>query len=144
MRALVQRQLKEGFKMRREEALERAEKMTDKRINFVTTHSAFLPNVNRILKRHGHFLKEEGLDRYIKETPRLSLRRGKNLSDLVVNAKRRSKEGWSGSCGKGCKLCKFMVDAKEVKDKRGGAREIKGKMDCWELYMGCGAGDATK
>ena len=89
-----------------------------------------MPSVNKILKRHGHFLKEEGLDRYIGETPRLSLRRGKNLADLVVNAKKKVVEGGSGPCGKGCKLCSFMVEAKEVKDKRGGRREIKGRMDC--------------
>ena len=126
----VQRQLKEGFRMTRERALERAEKKKDKRINFVTTHSAFLPNVNKILKRHGHFLKEEGLDKYIEETPRLSLRRGKNLADLVVNAKKKKEEGGSGSCGKGCKLCTFMVETKEVKDKRGETKKIKGEMDC--------------
>ena len=126
----IKRQLKEGFKMSREEALERAKKKEDKKINFVTTHSAYLPNVNKILKRHGHYLKEEGLDRYIKEIPRLSLRRGKNLSDLVVNAKNKVKEGGSGPCGRGCKLCNFMVETKEIRDKRGEIRKIKGKMDC--------------
>ena len=84
----MKRQLKEGFRMSRDKAMERAEKREDKRINFVTTHSAYLPNVNKILKRHGHFLKEEGLDKYIKDIPRLSLRRGKNLADLIVNAKK--------------------------------------------------------
>ena len=34
-------------------------------------------------------MKEEGLDRYIEDTPILSLRRGKNLADLVVNAKKK-------------------------------------------------------
>ena len=51
----VQRQLKEGFKMTRGEALERAGKKTDNKINFVTTHSAYLPNINRILKRQPFF-----------------------------------------------------------------------------------------
>ena len=125
----VKRQLKDGFKMSREEALKRADKKEDRRINFVTTHSAYLPNINKILKRHGHFLKEEGLDKYIKETPRLSLRRGKNLSDLVVNAKKKPKEGGSGPCGKGCKLCEFMVETDEVTDKRGERKKIKGTMD---------------
>ena len=129
----VSRQLKEGYKMPREEALKRAEKKEDKRINFVTTHSAYLPNVNKILKRHGHFLREEGLDKYIKETPRLSLRRGKNLADLVVNAKKKEGEEGSGPCGKECKLCKFMIETKEVKDKRGETKKIKGKMDCRTL-----------
>ena len=126
----IKRQLKEGFKMSREEALERAGKKEDKRINFVTTHSAYLPNINRILKRHGHYLKEEGLDKYIKDTPRLSLRRGKNLADLVVNAKKKSEEEGTGPCGRSCKLCKFMVETKEVIDKRGERKKIKGKMDC--------------
>ena len=126
----VQRQLKEGFKMTREEALERAGKKKDNRINFVTTHSSHLPNVNKILKRHGHYLREEGLEKYVKETPRLSLRRGKNLSDLVVNAKAKKEEGGSGPCGKECKLCKFMVKTNEVKDKKGEMRRIKNKVDC--------------
>ena len=82
------------------------------------------------MKRHGHFLKEEGLEKYIKDTPRLSLRRGKNLADLVVNAKKKTNEGGSGPCGKGCKLCQFMVNTSEVVDKRGVRRKIKGNMDC--------------
>ena len=96
----VKRQLKEGFKMERKQALERAERKEDRRINFVLTHSAYLPNVSGIIKRHGHYLKEDGLDRYIEELPRLSLRRGKNLADLVVNAKVKKEEGRSGPCGK--------------------------------------------
>ena len=127
----VSRQLKEGFKMSREDALKRVKRKEDNRINFVTTHSAYLPNVNKILKRHGHFLKEEGLDRYVKEIPRLSLRRGKNLADLVVNAKKKTEaEKGSGPCGRGCKLCTYMVETKEVKDKRGEIKRIKGTMDC--------------
>ena len=55
------------------------------------------------------------------------------MSDLVVNAKKRNQEGGSGPCGKGCKLCRFMVETKGVKDKRGETREIKGKMDCRTL-----------
>ena len=96
-------------------------------------HSVYLPDINKILKRHGHFLKEEGLDKYIKETPRLSLRRGKNLADLVVNAKKKSKEGGSGPCGRGCKLCEFMVETREVMDKRGERKKIKGMLDCRTL-----------
>ena len=116
--------------MTRKEALVRAEKKKDEKINFVTTHSLHLPNVNKILKRHGHYLKEEGLDRYVKETPRLSLRRGKNLADLIVNAKKKETGGGSGPCGKECKLCRFMMQATEIVDKRGEARKIKGRMDC--------------
>ena len=106
------------------------EKKVDNRINFVTTHSAYLPNINRILKRHAHYLKEEGLERYIEEVPRLSLRRGKNLADLVVNAKEKKVTGGSGPCGKQCKLCRFMLETGEIKDKRGEMKVIKGKMDC--------------
>ena len=58
------------------------------------------------------------------------MRRGKNLADLVVNAKMKTKEGGSGPCGKGCKLCKFMVETKVVKDKKGEMRMIKNEMDC--------------
>ena len=70
------------------------------------------------------------MDKYIKETPRLSLRRGKNLADLVVNAKKKEGDGGTGPCGKGCKLCGFMVETKEITDKRGDIKKIKGRMDC--------------
>ena len=75
----VRQQMKENFKMEREQALKRVEKKTDRRVNFVLTHSSYLPNVNRILKRHGHYLKEDEMGNFVKEVPRLSLRRGKNL-----------------------------------------------------------------
>ena len=81
--------------MARDKALERAEKKTDNKINFLTSH----------------FLKE-GFDKYIEDAPRLSLRRGKNLADLVANAKKNKQEGGSGPCGKGCKLCRFMEEAR--------------------------------
>ena len=126
----VRRQLREGLKMGREEALERAEKRKDERINFVLTHSAYLPNVSNILKRHSHYLREDGLEKYMEELPRLSLRRGKNLADLVVNAKAKKEEGRSGPCGRGCKLCKHMEEVSEVEDKGGKKMKIKGMMDC--------------
>ena len=78
----------------------------------------------------GHYLREEGLDKYVESIPRLSLRRGKNLADLIVNAKRKEKDAGSKPCGLNCKLCKYMVEAKEVKDKRGEERRIKSKVDC--------------
>ena len=126
----IQRQMNEGFKLTRQEALKRVEKKSDNKINFVTTHSAYLPNVNRILRRHSHYLKEEGLEKYVEDVPRLSLRRGKNIADLVVNAKPKTKEGGTGPCGANCKLCKYMVEADEVTDKRGEAKKIRSKVDC--------------
>ena len=55
------------------------------------------------------------------------------MADLVVNAKKKEGEEGSGPCGKECKLCKFMIETKEVKDKRGETKKIKGKMDCRTL-----------
>ena len=77
------------------------------------------PLRGRCPKRHGHYLEEDGMEAYIKNLPRLSLRRGKNLGDIIVNAKERRKEGRSGPCGKGCKLCKYMQRTDVVKDKDG-------------------------
>ena len=48
----------------------------------------------------------------------------------MVNAKKKTKEGGSGPCGKGCKLCEFMVNTNEVTDKRGAIRNIIGSLDC--------------
>ena len=132
----IERQLKEGYKMTREAALERVKHKEDNKINFVTTHSAYLPNINRILKKHSHFLREDGLEKFIDGPPRLSLRRGKNLADLVVNAKEKTHEGRSKSCGKGCKLCKFMMETKEVKDKTGEMKKIRSNMDCRMVHGG--------
>ena len=126
----VRQQMKESFKMGRKEAMERVEKREDRRVNFVLTHSGFLPNVNQIIKKHRHYLEEDGMERFIKELPRVSLRRGKNIGDLVVNAKSRGKAGGSGPCGKGCKLCGIMEKTNKVKDKEGKDMQVKGEMDC--------------
>ena len=126
----VRRQMRETFKMGRKEALKRVDKKKDKRVNFVITHSGYLPNVNRILKRHSHYLEEDGLDQFIKELPRLSLRRGKNIGDLVVNAKGREEKRGSGPCGNGCKLCGHMRNTDKVKDKDGKELDLGTKIDC--------------
>ena len=127
----VKQQMVEAAKMERGEALKRVVKRDDKKINFVVTHSSYLPNVSRILRRHEHYLKEDGIEKYIEGVPRLSLRRGKNLGDLVVNAKaKKEEEGGSGPCGKGCKLCGLMRETSTVKDKEGKELKLTEKMDC--------------
>ena len=50
-----------GFGMGRMEALKRVEARKDDRINFVTTHSEYLPNVNK----HRNYLQENGLESYV-------------------------------------------------------------------------------
>ena len=126
----VRQQMKESFKMERDQALRRVEKKTDRRVNFVLTHSGYLPNVNKILKRHEHYLKGDDMAPYITDLPRLSLRRGKNIGDLVVNAKIREKKGGSGSCGNRCILCRYMKETDTVKDKDGKGMKLESKMDC--------------
>ena len=129
----VKRQMKEGFKMDRKKALERVGVKKDDRINFVTTHSSYLPNVSQILKKHRNYLQENGLESYIEEVPRLSLRRGKNIGDLVVNAKPKREGGRSGPCGKGCRLCKVMKETSKVKGKDRKELLLRGEMDCRTL-----------
>ena len=119
--------------MDRKEALKRVGVKRDDRINFVTTHSSYLPNVSHILKKHRNYLQENGLESYIEEVPRLSLRRGKNIGDLVINAKPKKVDGRSGPCGKGCKLCKVMKETGKVKDKDGKELLLRGEMDCRTL-----------
>ena len=70
------------------------------------------------------------MGQYIKEMPRLSLRRGKNIGDLVVNAKGRKQDTGSGPCEKGCKLCGHMRKTDRVKDKDGKEMELWTKVDC--------------
>ena len=60
----------------------------------------------------------------------MSLRRGKNLGDLIVNARAREEEGGSGPCGKDCKLCKFMQKTKEVTDKDGNKMRLEKEINC--------------
>ena len=64
------------------------------------------------------------------ELPRLSLRKGKNIGDLVVNAKVKKEGGGSGPCGRGCKLCGCMKKVDHVEDKDGKRIELVGEMDC--------------
>ena len=47
--------------MERKEGLKRVEARKDDRINFVTTQSAYLPNVNK----HRNYLQENGLESYV-------------------------------------------------------------------------------
>ena len=126
----VRQQMKDAHRMERDEALKRVRKRDDKRINCVITHSGYLPNVNSILKRHKHYLEEDGLGSFITEVPRLSLRRGKNIGDLVVNAKAKKESGGSGPCGKRCKLCEHMWATKTIKDKDGKEMEIRARVVC--------------
>ena len=128
-RGQIRQQMKETGKMERRQALERVKKGSDKKINFVITHSGYLPNVNKILKRHGHYLKEDGMETYVTEVPRLSLRRGRNIGDLVINAKPKKEEKGSRPCGKQCKLCKHIRKVDRVRDKDGKEIEIE-RMDC--------------
>ena len=129
----MRRQIREGSKMERKAALERAEAKKDDRINFVITHSGHLPNVSNLLKRHSGYLRENGLEEYIGEVPQLSLRRGKNIGDLVVNAKAKKEVGGTGPCGRGCKLCSIMKKTDKVVDKDGKEMVIVGNMDCRTL-----------
>ena len=130
----VKKEMEKGLRVSKEDARRRVEKKEDERINFVTTYSAYLPNVGRILKKHGHILKKDGLEKYVEKEPRLSLRRGKNLADLIVNARAPEKDGKSGPCKKGgkeCALCVMMMkEATEVEDKEGKKWKIKGELDC--------------
>jgi gluconate kinase len=99
----VEKHVRDGLGMKRQEALKRAIKRNeDKRVNFVITHSSYLTNIKQLLGRHEHYLREDRLEESIGE---VSLRRGKNPSDLIVNAKARKKNSGSGPCGGGCALC---------------------------------------
>ena len=55
--SLTRLTMREGFEMAREEALKRVEKKADNKINFVPAHSAFPPNINKILRRLRHYLR---------------------------------------------------------------------------------------
>jgi hypothetical protein len=94
----------------RQKALEKKEvDKGDEKINFVTTHSAYLPNIKKIPKENFHYIQREGLEDIISEPPRLSLRKRKNLKDLVVDAKPKVERGMSGLCDKPCILCPNVI-----------------------------------
>jgi hypothetical protein len=127
---MIKKEVVQMRNMTREEALKKVEKgRKDKKINFVTTQSGYLPNVNKILKTNMHHLNIEELKECITEPPRLSLRRGRNLRDIVVDAKKKQ-GGGSGPCGRRCKLCEHMKQKKEVTDNDGRTYQINEKMDC--------------
>ena len=108
-RKLVDKEYRNMRKVPREQALQRVKKQTrEDGINFVTTYSSYLPNVKKVLSENFHHLQREGLQDIIMEPPRLSLWRGRNLGDLIINAKpKQHLEPGSGPCGK-CVLCVSM------------------------------------
>jgi hypothetical protein len=70
----------------------------------------------------------------IRELPRLSLRRRRNLGDIVVDAKSREEGGTSGPCGK-CKLCESMRQTEKFCGSDGREYEVRGKFNCESVGM---------
>ena len=144
-RNLTQKMTERGYKKRvvekhfrgirsvsRKDALVRVEKRRDQEdsVNFVTTFSSYLPDVKKIINSNYHHLQREGLQDIIRP-PRLSLRRGRNLGDIIINAKPREEGGVSasGPCGS-CILCRSMSSSSYFKGANGSIYNIRGCYSC--------------
>ena len=128
---VVQKEFGTINKMMREEALKKVERKDkdEETINFVTTFSSYLPNVKQILQENFHHLQREGLQDIIKEPPRLSLRRGRNLGDIIVDAKPKQSVGTSGPCGS-CKLCQSRQLTTHFCGRGGKTFDVRGNFTC--------------
>ena len=121
--------------MSREQALEKVQRReVEEKINFVTTFSSYLPNVKKILQENFHHLQREGLQEVIKEPPQLSLRRGRNLGDLIIDAKPKHEVRVSGPCS-GCKLCESMRQTTTFSGRDGMQFQVRGNFNCESVGM---------
>ena len=98
-------------------------------MNLVLTHSAYLPNVSKILRDNFHHLQVEGLEQVYGLPPRLSLRKGRSIGNMVVDAAPKTVEGISKACG-GCKLCINMKRTRTFSGQVGKVFQIRGEMTC--------------
>jgi hypothetical protein len=117
--------------MERSEALRKTEKKEAKnKLRLITTHSAYLPNIKTILTKNQHILKRGKLADIIEEVPLVSLRRGRNLNDILANAKVVNRDGISKSCEQRCKLCHYMVTTTHIYDKNNVQNRLLTQIDC--------------
>ena len=97
-----------------EESLRARERGTTNRIPLVTTHNPHITFIAEIANRNWHFLQsKERLARIFQEPPLVAYRRPKNLRDILVSTKLKSKTtransttGSGGPCSKPkCSWC---------------------------------------
>lgn len=95
--------------LEREDILAESRKENHPETNLVLTYSSKIPKVNDILRRNFNIIKQsDRLSAIFQQPPRVVYRRGKNLRDLLVNAKTEPPERAQGCrpCGKPrCKVC---------------------------------------
>jgi hypothetical protein len=126
----MDKEIRVAKRWRREEVLKKVEaKGEDEKVNLVLTQSAYLPNVSKILKNNFHHMRIEGLEEVFSGPPRLSLRKGKSIGNMIVDATSRTEPGSSGCCGK-CILCPNMKSTKQFKDQQGKTFDIRSVMTC--------------
>jgi hypothetical protein len=75
-----------------------------------------------------------GLQEILGEPPRLSLRRGRNLGDIIIDAKPRQEDGVSGPCS-GCKLCENMRPTTSFAGRNGKQYQVRGDHTCESVGM---------
>lgn len=126
----LKRELQNARSWSREDALKKVEReKTDKKVNFVLTHSAYLPNVSKIMRDNFHHMRIEGLEGVFEEPPRVSLRKGRSIGNMVMDQQPEKGRGSSGRCG-GCKLCPNMKMTQTFRDQEGRTFDIRTVMTC--------------
>jgi hypothetical protein len=133
---VVQKEFGAINRMSHEEALTKVKRKerNEDAIHFITTFSSYLPNVKQILQENFHHLQRESLQDIITEPPRLSLRCGRNLGDLIVDARPKQCRGTSGPCGS-CKLCENMERTMHFYGRGGKTFEVRGSFTCESIGM---------
>lgn len=105
-----------------------------KHTNLVLTHSASIPNVNVILKKHYNILMQSNrLKDVFPEPPRAVYRRSRNLRDILTSSKVTTPvHVGCHPCNKTrCKVCPQMTTSQIVKSAASNfTLRIKGNFDC--------------
>lgn len=102
--------------------------------NLVLTHSASVPKVSSILKKHYNILTQsERLKHIFPEPPRVVYRRNKNIRDVLTSSKIRTQTtGGCSPCGKPrCQICTHMSTTDTAVSSASDFRlKIKGNLNC--------------
>lgn len=104
------------------------------RTNLVLTHSASIPNVSHILRKHYNILTQsDRLKDIFTESPRVVYRRSRNLRDMVTSSKTRfiAPVGCHPCKKTRCKVCAHMTTATVAKSTASNfSLRIKGDLNC--------------
>ena len=64
-------------------------------------------------------MNKSEISRLLEIPPAVSMRKGKNIANIINNKREKNEQGRTSNCGKRCKLCVNMGDTGHIRDRDG-------------------------